>query len=156
VIGQNRPLQSKANDWAAEISLQARVHDRMPKDEVMALAKSAFAIGYQQAELAHRQTRVEHSRHCIRLGHGDRRITAFLFDPPYPFIEIHSEPGIGALTASEADALGLWLRQRVSEMRPAKPRGWLRRLLMKRNRSPAQTRVLWHYAYESFPQRLDV
>jgi hypothetical protein len=156
VIAQNRRLLSRANDWAAEISLQARVHDRMPKAEVMALAKSAFAIGYQQAELAQRQTRVERSRHCIRLGDGDRRVTAFVFDPPYPFIEIHSEPGIGALTASEADTLGLWLRQRVLEMQPPKPRGWLRRLLIKRDRPPAQIRVLWRHARESFPQHLDV
>lgn len=156
MIGQHRPFQSRANDWAAEISLQARVHDKMPKDEVMALAKSAFAIGYQQAELAHRRTRVEHSRDCIRLGEGDRRITAFVFDPPYPFVEIHSEPGIGALTAAEADTLALWLRQRVSEMRPPKPNGWLRRLLKKRDRSKAQIQVMWHTARGSSPQRLDV
>jgi hypothetical protein len=156
VIWQNRPLQSRANDWAAEISLQARVHDRMPKEEVMALAKSAFAVGYQQAELANRQTRVEHSRHCIRLGDGDRQITAFVFDPPYPFIEIHSEPGIGALTAAEADTLGLWLRQRVVELRPPKPGSWFRRWLRKRDRSPTPITVLWHQVREAFPQRLDV
>jgi hypothetical protein len=104
----------------------------MPKSEVMALAKSAFAIGFQQAELARQEPHVERSRHCIHLGHGDRRITAFVFDPPYPFIEIHSEPGVGALTTSEADTLGLWLRQRVVEMQPPKPRGWLRRLLARR------------------------
>jgi hypothetical protein len=106
----------------------------MPKAEVIALAKSAFAIGYQQAEMARQEPRVERSRHCIHLGHGDRRITAFVFDPPYPFIEIHSEPGTGALTMSEADTLSQWLRQRVIEMQPAKPRGWLRRLLAKRQR----------------------
>jgi hypothetical protein len=143
VNGQNRPFQSRANDWAAEISLQARIHDRMPKAEVMALAKSAFAIGYQQGELARQEARVEHSRHCIRLGHGDRRITALVFDPPYPFIEIHSEPGIGALTTAEADSLSLWLRQRVSEMRSQKPRGWFRRLLRKPERSHAPVIVLW-------------
>jgi hypothetical protein len=156
VIAQNRPFQSRANDWATEISLQARVHDRMPKAEIMALAKSAFAIGYQQAELARQQARVELSRHCISLGHGERRITAFVFDPPYPFIEIHSEPGIGALTASEADTLALWLRQRVLEMRPPKPRGWLRRLLKKPGPPHAQIRVLWRHAPEALPQRLDV
>jgi hypothetical protein len=128
----------------------------MPKDEIMALAKSAFAIGYQQAELANRQSRVEQSRHCIHLGHGERRITAFMFDPPYPFIEIHSEPGMGALTASEADTLCLWLRQRVLQMRPPKPRGWLRRWLVRPDRSQAQIKVLWHYTHESLPQRLDV
>ena len=155
MIAQNRLFQSRANDWAAEISLQARIPDRMQKAEVMALAKSAFAIGYQQAELARRETRVEASRHCIRLGHGDRRITAFVFDPPYPFIEIHSEPGIGALTASEADTLSLWLRQRVLEMQPAKPRGWLRRLLIKRERSRAPIGVLWRHAHGSFSQRVE-
>jgi len=151
MIGQNRPFQSRANDWATEISLQARVHDRMPKAEVMALAKSAFAIGYQQAELARQETHVERSRQCICLGHGDRRITAYVFDPPYPFIEIHSEPGIGALTASEADTLSQWLRQQVLVMQPPKPSGWLRRLLTRRNRSRAQIRVIWRFADGALP-----
>lgn len=135
MIGQPRQFQSRANDWAVEISLQARIHDGMPKSEVMALAKSAFAIGYQQAELARLEPRVEGTRHCIRLGHGDRRVTAFVFDPPYPFIEIHSEPGMGALTSSEAATLSLWLRQKVVEMQPPKPNGWLRRLLVRRKPS---------------------
>ena len=143
MIGQQRPSQSRANDWAAEISLQARIHDRMPKEEVMALAKSAFAIGYQQAELARQETRVELSRRCVRLGQGERRITAFVFDPPYPFIEIHSEPGIGALTASEARTLSLWLRQQAAEMQPPKPRSWLQRFRLKRQRSRAPVMFVW-------------
>lgn len=128
MIGRHRLFQSRANDWAAEISLGARIPDRMPKDEVVALAKSAFAIGYQQAELAHQQTSVQHSRFRIQVGHGLRQITAFVFDPPYPFIEIHSEPGVGAVTAPEAEALGTWLRDRALEMKPRKSGGRLRRL----------------------------
>lgn len=123
---QTRLIQSRANDWAVEISLGARIPDRMPKAEVMELAKSAFAIGYQRAEWAHQQTCVEHSRECIQLGHGPRRITAFVFDPPYPFIEIHSEPGVGALTASEAETLCRWLQERALELRPHRARRWLR------------------------------
>jgi hypothetical protein len=103
----------------------------MPKAEVMELAKSAFAIGYQRAEWDHQQTRVAHSRDRIQLGHGTRRITAFVFDPPYPFIEIHSEPGVGALTASEAQTLCTWLHERAQELQPHKSRGWLRRLLRR-------------------------
>jgi hypothetical protein len=129
MIGEQRPFQARANDWAAEISLGARIPDRMPKDEVVALAKSAFAIGYQQAELAHQQTLVKHSRCRIQVGHGLRQITAFVFDPPYPFIEVHSEPGVGAITAPEAETLGTWLRDRAVEMKPPKSGGWLRKLL---------------------------
>lgn len=135
MIGQQRQFHTRAHDWAVEISLQARIHDKMPKSEVMALAKSAFAIGYQQAELARQEPRVEGTRHCIRLGHGERKVTAFVFDPPYPFIEIHSEPGMGALTRSEAATLSLWLRHKVVEMQPPKPSSWLRRLLVRRKPS---------------------
>ena len=129
MIGTHRVFQSRANDWAEEISLGARVPDRMPKSEVVELVKSAFAIGYQRGEWANRETQVAHSRRVVQVGHGARQITAFVFDPPYPFIEIHSEPGIGALTASEAGTLGTWLHERAREMQPPKPRGWLRRLL---------------------------
>jgi hypothetical protein len=129
MIAESRLSQSRANDWAAEISLGARIPDRMPKDEVVALAKSAFSIGYQQAELAHQQTTIHQSRRHIKLGHGTRRISAFVFEAPYQFIEVYAEPGVGALTASEAEALGAWLRDRALEMKPPKSGGWLRRLL---------------------------
>jgi hypothetical protein len=132
VIGERRVPQSRADDWAAEISLGARIPDRMPKDEAVALAKSAFAIGYQQAELAHQQTAIHHSRCHIKVGHGTRRISAFVFEAPYQFIEVYAEPGVGAVTASEAEALGTWLRERAREMEPRKSSGWLRRLIARK------------------------
>jgi len=138
VIGERRLSQSRANDWAAEISLRARIPDRMPKDEVVALAKSAFAIGYQQAELAHQQTTIQHSRSHIQVGHGVRRVTAFVFDAPYQFIEIYAEPGVGALTAPEAEALGAWLADRAMEMKSQKSAGWLGRIFRrKQDRVPS-------------------
>jgi hypothetical protein len=129
MIGQNRASRTRADDWAAEISLPARIPDRMPKAEVLELAKSAFAIGYQRAEWAHRESRVEQSRSRIQVGHGDRQIAAVVFEPPYPFIEIYSEPGIGALTALEALALSRWLHERALEIQPQQPVNWLRRLM---------------------------
>jgi hypothetical protein len=132
VIGERRVPQSRADDWAAEISLGARIPDRMPKDEAVALAKSAFAIGYQQAELAHQQTTIYRSRCHIKVGHGTRRISAFVFEAPYEFIEVYAEPGVGAVTASEAEALGTWLRERAREMEPRKPGGWLWRLIARK------------------------
>jgi hypothetical protein len=132
VIREQRPIQSKAEDWATEISLAARIPDRMPKSEVLELAKSAFAIGYQRAELAQHETRVERNRDRIQLGSGARRVTAFVFEPPYPFIEVYSEPGLGALTAWEAVAFAAWLRERAVDMKPPKPKGWLRRLVTRR------------------------
>jgi hypothetical protein len=104
----------------------------MPKSEVLELAKSAFAIGYQRAEGAYWQSHAEYSSRRVQLGQGSRQITAFVFDAPYPFIEIHSEPGVGALTAAEAGIFSAWLTQRILEMQPPKTGGWLRRLLMLR------------------------
>jgi hypothetical protein len=156
VIGQNRLFQSRANDWAAEISLETRIYDGMPKAEVLALAKSAFAIGYQRAELVHQATRIEHSRRCIRLGHGERRITAFMFDPPNPFVEIHSEPGIGALTVSEAEAFSRWLHQLVSEMQPRKSRRALRHGAPTPQRSWSPFRSLWRFARGTVRRRSEV
>jgi hypothetical protein len=119
-----------------EISLAARLPDRMPKSEVLELAKSAFAIGYQRGEGAHWQNRAEYSARRIQLGQGSRQITAFVFDAPYPFIEIHSEPGVGALTAAEAGIFSAWLSHRALEMQAQKSKGWLRRLL-RLGRQPA-------------------
>jgi hypothetical protein len=136
MIGQNRVSRSRADDWAAEISLPARIPDRMPKAEVLELAKSAFAIGYQRAEWAHRENRVEQSRSRIQVGHGERQVAAVVFEPPYPFIEIYSEPGIGAMTALEALALSRWLHERALEIQPQQPVNWLRRL-MGRKHAPA-------------------
>jgi hypothetical protein len=153
VTGQNRLFQLRANDWAAEISLETRISDGMPKAEVLALAKSAFAVGYQRAELVHQATRVEHSRRCIRLGHGDRLITAFMFESPYPFIEIHSEPGIGALTVSEAATFSRWLHQLVSETQPRKPGSWFRRGKPQRSLSPF--RRLWRFARGTVGRRFE-
>jgi hypothetical protein len=104
----------------------------------VALAKSAFAIGYQQAELAHQQTTIQHSRSHIQVGHGVRRVTAFVFDAPYQFIEIYAEPGVGALTAPEAEALGAWLADRAMEMKSQKSAGWLGRIFRrKQDRVPS-------------------
>jgi hypothetical protein len=136
MLGQKRLSQSRADDWAAEISLPARIPDRMPKAEVLELAKSAFAIGYQRAEVAHRESRAEYFRSRIQVGHGDRQITAFVFDAPYPFIEIYSEPGSGALTASEALTLSRWLNERALEMQPQQPVHWLRRLMRRKPTLP--------------------
>ena len=126
-------IDTRAELWAVEIALRARVADRMTKAEIIDLAKAAFSAGYREAEAGWQGTRIACSRERISLGEGNRRIEAFVFEYPYRLIEMHSEPGAGALTPLEAKALSEWLAQRAREIEPAPRRhGSLRRLLRGR------------------------
>jgi|SRR5580704_2945510 hypothetical protein len=83
------------------------------------------------SEAAPQESNVELFRGRIQLGNGNRRVNAYVFDPPHELIEVHAEQGCGALTTAEGEALSKWLHQRVLERLPAKPGGWFRWLLTR-------------------------
>jgi hypothetical protein len=128
-MAEDKLFDSPANIWVAQIDLSARLPDLLTKAKAMELAKSAFAAGYRHGHLGYLETTVDHSRDRIGLGEDNRRVNAYVFDPPHKLIEIHAEQGSGALTPEEARALGGWLTHRADEIEPRRQRNWLHRLL---------------------------
>ena len=55
-------------------------------------------------ETAQEESNVELFRGRIHLGHGNRRVSAYLLEP-HELIEIHAEQGCSALTTTEGEAL---------------------------------------------------
>ena len=128
-MAKDKLFDSRANIWASQVDLVARLPDRLTKAEATELAMAAFDAGYKRGHLGYLETSIDHSRYRIGLGEGNRQINAYVFDPPHKLIEVHAEQGVGGLTPEEARTLGQWLNQRADEIEPPKRRNWFHRLL---------------------------